>query len=436
MPTVKLRRSTLLAYGSLGIPLSVLGLPSYIFLPTFLAQDVGLGLATVGTLFILARLWDVITDPLIGRVSDGLMGWHRRKTVIAVGLPMLALATWLLFRPPFELTVWSAGLLLFVFYLGWTTVAVPTYAWGAELSSDYDQKSRVTAFREGLFLFGTLLALILPIVIPNTAGVSAAAHSLMVLAYAAIVLLALASALAFWQVPDVKQTLSPIRLTWGEQWQILKQNQGFWPLIRAYFFNGFANGLPGILFLLFAQHYLKIPDDDAKLLLLLYFVAGIISIPFWLWLSKRTDKHRAWQWGMGAACVFFLCVPLVPIGGYVPFMLITLLTGLCLGADLVLPSSIQADVIHADSTVTKQQRAGLFFAWWGIITKLSLAMGSAAFIVLDGFGFSTDGNNDTTALTSLVVLYSIVPVACKALAIWQMYHFPLTRGKVASFQLP
>ena len=57
-------------YGLPGLPLAALGLPLYIYLPTFYAEQLGLGLAAVGAALLIARVSDVITDPLIGLLSD------------------------------------------------------------------------------------------------------------------------------------------------------------------------------------------------------------------------------------------------------------------------------------------------------------------------------------------------------------------------------
>jgi len=66
----RVRGTVLLAYGALGFPLAVLNLPLYVYLPTFYAEQMGLGLATVGIMLFAARLLDTLSDPLIGELSD------------------------------------------------------------------------------------------------------------------------------------------------------------------------------------------------------------------------------------------------------------------------------------------------------------------------------------------------------------------------------
>ncbi|NBC33782.1 MAG: MFS transporter, partial [Alphaproteobacteria bacterium] len=153
----------LIAYGAPALPLAALTLPAYVYLPRFYAQDVGLGLAVVGLVLLFARIWDVLTDPLIGVLSDRTpVRLGRRRTWVLVGTPLVMVAVWYLLVPapgagwPYLLG-WSL-----VLYLGWTMVILPLTAWGAELSGNYHERTRIAGFREGAVLLGTLVVLALP----------------------------------------------------------------------------------------------------------------------------------------------------------------------------------------------------------------------------------------------------------------------------------
>jgi len=186
-----------------------------------------------------------------------------------------------------------------------------------------------------------------------------------------------------------------------------------------------ANGLPATLFILFVTHVLQIPERVGPLLLV-YFLAGVVAIPFWLWLSYQLGKHRAWSCSMIWACLAFVWVPLLGPGDFWPFLIICTLSGLSLGADLALPSSIQADVVDLDWLESGRRRTGLFFAVWGMATKVSLALAVGfAFPVLDWLGFSADGDNSPRALLGLAALYGLVPVLIKFGAIALVWNFPI-----------
>jgi Na+/melibiose symporter-like transporter len=138
-------------------------------------------------------------------------------------------------------------------------------------------------------------------------------------------------------------------------------------------------------------------------------------------------KHRAWIAAMVWACAVFVWVPLLGPGDVWWFVAVCVLTGLSLGADLVLPSAMQADVVDLDTLESGSQRTGVFFALWGMATKLALAVAvGLAFPLLDLAGFRDGSDNDAFALFALAALYALVPVIFKAIAIVLMHGYPIT----------
>ncbi|WP_366657642.1 MFS transporter [Fodinicurvata sp. EGI_FJ10296] len=422
----RLSGRVLAAYGAPALPLAALGLPVFIHLPTFYATTMGLGLTAVGAILLFARLWDVITDPLIGFLSDRTTGrFGRRRPWIVAGTPLVLTATWFLFVPPdgaggWHLLVWSL-----VLYLGWTMMILPLSAWGAELSPDYHERSRISAWREGFLVVGTMLALALPVAF-GYVDAQDAGGALTVIAVMIVVLLPASVILLLAVTPDSRFRSTAGAAGFLPGLKVLRRNAGFRRLIAAYLINGIANGLPATLFLLFVTHRLEIPGQAGSLLAM-YFFCGILAVPMWLKLSYRYGKHTVWCAAMVWACIWFAMVPFLGPGDFWAFLAICILTGIPLGADLVLPASMQADVIDADTIETGERRAGLFFALWGMATKLALALAvGMAFPILNLAGFSEDGGNGAPALITLVVLYSLLPVIFKVGAIVLMAGFPIT----------
>jgi Na+/melibiose symporter-like transporter len=119
-------------------------------------------------------------------------------------------------------------------------------------------------------------------------------------------------------------------------------------------------------------------------------------------------------------------VPFLGPGDIWAFAAMCVATGLMLGADLVLPSSMQADVVDLDTLRTGVARTGLYFALWSLATKLATALAvGIAFPVLDMAGFRSEGPNPGGALTALVVLYAIVPIGCKLAAVALLWTYPI-----------
>ncbi len=415
------RRGQILLYGAPALPLAVMGVPMYLFLPGFYGET--LGLAAVGTALLLARLWDVVTDPLIGSLGDRLQTrWGRRKPLIAAGLPILLVSAWALFRPPEAVGI---GYLLgwgLAAYLGWTLISLPYTAWGAELSEDYDTRASLTASREGFMLVGTLLAIAWPTLMG--AG-EASAATLEGLAWLLVIALPPIVALTLWGVPEPR--LASHSVGWLQGWQLLRRNRPFMRLLIAYIMNGIANGLPASLFVLFVAHVLRAESWTGPLLLV-YFIVGIAALPGWLWLSRRLGKHRAWAVSMLWVSLVFIWVPFLGEGDTWAFLLICVLSGVGVAVDMALPAAIQADLVDLDTAAGGGRRTGLYFGIWNMATKLALALAvGIAFPLLQWFGFDATNIEDQDGLLALALFYGAVPVAFKLIATALVWNFPHDR---------
>ncbi|MBB4285261.1 MFS transporter [Roseospira goensis] len=433
-PAMRDRRWAQVLYGLPGLALAMPTIPVFVFLPTLYADDLGLGLAAVGTVLLASRLVDGITDPLVGVLSDRLTTrWGRRKPWILLGGLLAAPALVMLFLPPDGAGIGHLLTWTLVLYVGWTLISVPYTAWGAELSGDYHERTRITGWREGLMIVGILVAGAMP-VLATALGLGEDA-GLGLVAGAAIVLGAPAIALLLWRVPEVPLPAGR-RRDLGSLWRQARgvlANRPFTRLLAAWVLNGLAGGLPAALFPLYLEHGLGVDEATRDRLILIYFVAAVVAIPGWLALSRLWSKHRAWAAAMALACVSFVWVPLLGPGDVAPFLVICILTGAALGADLALPPAMQADVIDLDALRTGQRREGVFFALWGMGTKgaLALAVG-LAFPILDAVGFDAQAESNTpAALATLAGLYALAPVALKVGVLALVWNHPMTRRRQA-----
>ena len=422
---------TLLGYGGLALPLAALNLPLYVYLPTFYSAELGLDLATVGGVLLLARLFDTVIDPLMGELGDRVTTpFGQRRPWLVLATPLLLFASWKLFVPQVEvdalyLLTWSC-----LGYIAWTVMLLTYAAWGAELSTRYDERSRVTAVREGCVIAGILLAASLPAAVgvkPESREALALVFRLMLVLVPTTLLILLVTVR---ERPAGQQAALPFR----QGLRLALANRPFRRLIAAFFLNGIANGLPATLFILFVQHILG-PEVSAGPLLLLYFVSGMVAVPFWLWLSYRLGKHRTWSLSMLWACAIFAWVPFLGQGDVVAFAVICVLSGASLGADLALPASMQADVIDLDRVHSGRRRTAFFFALWSMAGKLALACAvGIAFPVLDALGFATAGTNPPGALLGLVLLYALLPVLFKLAATALVWRFELDAARQKTLQ--
>lgn len=190
-----------IAYALPALPLAALALPLYVIVPTFYSEAIGLPVAAVGTVLLAIRLLDAATDPVFGWLADRWRGrGGRRRGFFIASLPLTAGSAFMLFWPPGEaglgyLAFWAA-----LVSIGFTWTSLPYTAWGAELSSDYSERTRISAFREGATLIGIVLATSLPFSIGLTGG--GGMHGLQAMAILVAVLLPISGLAAVVLVPE------------------------------------------------------------------------------------------------------------------------------------------------------------------------------------------------------------------------------------------
>ena len=417
-------------YGAPALALGMPTLPLLIHLPAIYAEKVGLGLTATGIAIFIARLFDIITDPLIGILSDQTdtyvqKNWGRRKPLILLGGILGIFGTIFLLNPAtgvsaFYLTIWAT-----ILYLGWTMISIPYLAWGAELSNTYNERTSITSVRECFMLVGIMLAGTVPAVASAYGYDEQQSMSLIgwiMIGFGLILFALLLIGVKEARVPKIhikEKSTSAIRGIYG--------NRSFRLLVAGWTINGIANGIPAALFILYLKYVLKADELERGLLTLAYFLAAVLGIPLWLQLSKHYDKHKVWILAMGLACVAFAFVPWLGQGDTYLFLVITLLTGITLGADMILPPSMQADVAEYELVRTGHDRTGLLFAFWSMSTKLALALSIViAFPLLEIFGFSLNTAEHSNNIGALSVIYSIVPVVLKIISILIIWHHPLT----------
>ena len=424
-----LSRATLLCYGLPGLVTAIPTIPVFTLLPAFYAEDIGLGLALTGAVLFAGRALDLISDPLVGLLADRWAGGRGLATLVLIGALIGAPALVLLLSPPAGMSAAAgAGWLLgfsTLLYLGWTLVQIPYLTWGARLSQDYHQRTRLTASREGWTLGGIMLSASLPAILGAMALDEG--QRLAALGWLAVALGLPAFYLLLRRVP------APLPMAnAGSGWRGITDNRLFLRLLASWFLNGLANGIPAVLFPLYCAYVLAVDDQTRNLLLALYFGCAVAGIPLWLMLSRRLSRHRAWALAMAVTCPAFAFAALLGPGDVGAFALICVVTGLCLGADLALPPAIQADVADWDRLRFRRNRTAGLFALWGMATKLALAL--AAGLALPALGALGLGGEapPPLALTALALTYALIPCTLKLAAVTLMYGLPLTRARQAA----
>ena len=432
-----LTRARLAAYSALALPLAMAALPIYVHVPRYYADDLGLSLAAVGAILLGARLLDAIQDPLLGWLSDrsaSASGGRNRYVLAAV--PLLALGVLAVFNPPAAsgstLGLWLAGSLVVV-YLGFSMATISYFAIGAALSTDYHQRTRVTATRSALGVIGVLIAAALPDLLAGKHGAGEGLR-LFSLLYVPILLVG-AGLMLFGSPPSpVAQAGSTDRPDLRTSLLRPLRNAGFRWLLGVFAISGVASAIPVTLILFYVQDVLQQPQLNA-VFLGLYFVFGALGMPLWVAASRRVGKKNAWLFGMGMSVVAFIGAYLLGAGDALEFGIVCAVSGIAYGAELALPPSILADIIDRDEPAQEQRPDGAYFGLWQLTEKLNLALAAGiALPVLGLLGYRP--GTEQVPMGRLSLIYAAVPCLLKIVAVIVLWLAPVERRDWTSSVAP
>ena len=421
-----LPKKTLFYYGLANMPLEVGSIPLAAMLPNYYGQDLGVSLVAVGWVMFLSRGFDAISDPLMGWLSDRTdTRWGRRRVWMVAAVPILMLAVYKLFTPTPPVTwVYLLGWLM-VFWLGWTMLFIPYYAWGAELSPDFHQRTRVTGYRAWTGMAANVTSKAAPWLVGVIFGYAGIRANLEVLSVMMLTLIPITVGVAVLKVPE-RGNYVPARVPVLPGLRMMWRNAPFKRLVAAFFVNSFGSAISTVLFVFFVRGVMQ-DEENFLLFLLVFYGAQLVGIPFWVQVSRSLGKHRTWCLSLflfaGFQCFYLLLGP----GDFYWMLPVAVCTGFCGGTFRVLPESMKAEVIDLDKLESGEDRTAWFFAAWSFAMKFALSCGYALGpLLLAAISYDpAPGAATASGLLGLKLLYVFGPasgfVACALIA----WNYPL-----------
>lgn len=425
----------LAAFALPGAPLLALSVPPIVFLPRYYTEHLGLSAAVVGAIFLAARLFDVFVNPTIGGLQDRTRTPLGRRRAWLIGVtPVVMLMVWAAFiaLPPGAPAI-LVGLCVLSLYMSFAAAMIAHLGWAGELRPDYHGRTHVLGVLQIASTIGQILAMALPAIVQQ-AGLGDFAFGVQVMGWGIIIALPICVAIAVLSTREPDHAPSP-KMGFADAMAALKSNQSLRRILVPDFLVGAAQGIAGTLFLFFSVMVLDL-QREGPLLLLIYFVAGLIGAPIWAFLGKKIGKHRALQiaslwWGAGLALV-----PFCPPGNALVAGCGMALAGIGAVAGTLLLRSMMADVVDEDEVRSGQQRSGLFFGLLLTTGKIGIALGPASLILLAPFGFSgaAGAQNPPAALTALTLLFAGGPFLLNLLVVASLHNYPLDEARQAALR--
>ena len=397
-----LRLITFFLYSLPSIPLAAAQIAVYIAVPAIYSKIAAVGIGITGLVIMISRVIDMITDPILGTYLDRMVekiGW---KFWLLIGFPLISIGIFILFNPLDGLEIISLLLGVIFVTLGWTFFSIPWWGIGIAISnSNSNDRFKVVSFRELLTIPGVILGLFL-IHFSNISGEIFLIISILFL-----------SPLFIKEIPIPNISNAKGASYFLNIKNLFKNNSNFKYLCLSYFFIGLSNGVTSILFILFVEFII---GGSPQNFLSIYFISAFMGLPFVYMLASKYNKKRIWTSFIILACICFLPVVFLSNNSTTLFMVICIISGFCLSADLIIPSSIQADIIYNEQQKNKNVLVGKIYSVWSFIQKLSLALSAGVCLPLLGyFGFNPSEVN--TQLLPLSFAYGIIPIILRIPAI-------------------
>lgn len=425
----------IVALSAPALPMYAMMMPLAIFLPAYYAENLGIGMATVGAVFALGRVFDVVTDPFAGVVMDRLQHVVQRKWWLAIGAVPIALAVVNLFFIDRGASIGYIFVWLLCLYLGWTLMSVALFSWAAETSYDYHERSRVMAGIQAANSFGSVLVLLLPVMV-EWFGSAGEVSELRVQTMGGLILLALPISILIairYGPPSVTRAERKTPTSFLQGVRIAARSSALRRLLAADFAIGLNMGIGTSTSVFFIEIVLGHPGR-AGTIQLSSLLVGLAFIPLWVAIANRIEKHRAFGVTAVLSGLGGLFALWVPAGHFTLYFTGAIVLAMGISGMQFLPRAIMADVLDHDRAESGQERAGLYYAFLTTTLKVGLGAGIAlAFFLADLGGFdpaiARSTGEGSEAIRYVTGVSSIVLALACLLAIWR---FPLGREAQAA----
>lgn len=384
--------------------------------------------AAMGLIFGLSRIWDALTDPVCGYLSDRtntLFG--RRRPWIGFSLLPIAVAFYMLWNPPFSLAgtalvLWMAAA-VFLFYTATTVFVVPHTALGAELSLNYHERTKIFGYRHILWHSGSILSLAAMYLLIVSAAPRLTATQM------SLVVLAITSGLILVMVLGARER--PEYLGRGEKnpftaFADVLRNPHARLLLLVFLIENIGGATLGVLTPYISQYIIGTPTLT-PMYILLYLLPSVFSVPLWIRLSRHIGKKNVWLLSMILTGVSFGAMFLLGEGQVFFYSVLAVFAGLGSGSGAVVAPSIQSDIIDYDEYVSGKRKEGAYFAAWNFVYKSAIGITlMLAGFVLQFSGFEPNVEQTETAKLALQSLYSLFPLVCYLMGALLFTRFSLS----------
>ena len=410
----------------------------------FLTDVIRLNPALAGTVILISKIYDAITDPLEGIIGDRTRTrFGRRRPYLLAGIPLIFLSFFFLFYPVSLEQEWARFAVVILAYLFFSTIVsfvmVSYNALASELTLDYHERTSISSARIFFSTVSSVLSALLPLEIVKMFSDVRTGYIVMGLAFG--VFFALPFIITFFATKERKEFQKPptkfnMRRSFIEPFQV----KTFVYVLLMYILAFVAMDIVSSIVIYYMKYFL-LRGNEANYVSGTLLVMQVVSLPFYVWLSRRTSKKTGYMVGtlvwIASMSLSFLIVPDAP--GFMVY-LFAVMVGFGTGGIVVMIYAMFPDIPDVDELKTGERREGIYAAMVTFMRKFSSAI--AIFLVSNVLAFSgykapveqvTNGitklieqPQGETFILALRLVFFVAPVILLSLALIVARKYPLT----------
>jgi GPH family glycoside/pentoside/hexuronide:cation symporter len=412
----RLTNAVIWAYSAPRIAFGIMGTLFATYLMKFSTDVLLIAPAAMGALIAASRLWDAISDPLAGFLSDNTRSKYGRRRVwlFAASIPV-SLGLVMMWSPPsmlegMELVIWM-GIALLVYETASTAFYVPHGALGVELTPNYHERTRLFGYSHMIGAIGMILGLVSLQLMNMAEDKRSFAVLISMFAAVCVTMICIGST---WLLPERTDYQGRGNANMVKSFLDVVRNPHARLLLIMYAIETFGGASVALLVPYLVEYVLPMTAYMVPILVL-YVVPQFAFTPVWIWLSRRYGKKRLWSWSMWMSASFFGSGYFLLQPGEFSIMIWfgAFMLGTAAGGAAVMAPAIKADIIDYDEYQTHERKEGAYLAVWNLIRKSAASLTALVTgLVLQYFDFVPNVEQTLDTQYAILALFTLLPGSC------------------------
>lgn len=411
----------------------------------YMTNVMGIGAALAGTLIAGSKLYDAVTDPLLGAISDRTKHrLGRRRPFLVWGGMLLAISALLVFGLPNienkTLAAWYMGFALVFYATAYSIYNVPYIAMVAEMTDDFHERTRLMSFRVQNVSVANLVANSLGPLIIAWFGSAATGHQGLAVLLAVVILASSFGCFHMTRNARFSERTEHVKYSLREQAAFIAGNRPFMILLAVKLLGLMSLSLQAVFPILFTK-VIGFGYEEFGWYFLIYSLVMLVVTPAWVWFGKRVGKRNAFVISLAGSAMIMASWWLAKSGD--PFWTVALRAaayGVTGCGTLLMGQALLPDTIEYDRLRTGLKREGIYAGIYTTVEKIAGAF-SAGFagIFLGAMGFVASRPGETveqpeSAVFAIYIAISAFPVAINVISGTLLMFYDLTEAKLAALR--